>query len=296
MSGNSGIEISRIGPTKDRLGEGPLWDVMEQALYWVDSVGCRIHRYSPESGALRHWTVPGMIGSLALCARGGAILALESGFHRFDFTSGEAAPIIDPEADNPRTRFNDGKVDPQGRFVAGTMARQIRDEPLGALYRLNPDASLEVLERGVIVSNGPCFSPDGRTFYFADSPRRAIFAYDYDPAGGPLRNKRPLIDTAPLGTAPDGATVDAEGFIWTALVLTGRISRFAPDGRLDRVIEMPVSFPSSVMFGGAGLDVLFVTSISDSLNRRAPDEPEAGGLFAVHGLGVRGLAEPRFAG
>ncbi|HYM03607.1 MAG TPA: SMP-30/gluconolactonase/LRE family protein [Stellaceae bacterium] len=289
-----GVEIHRIGATKDRLGEGPLWDVGEQALYWVDSLGAVLHRHHPASGAYRAWQLPGAIGSLALRERGGAVLALETGLHFFDFDSGEATPIVDPEAGEPRTRFNDGKVDRQGRFLAGTMGREIRDQALGALYRLNPDLSLETLEREVIVSNGPCFSPDGKTFYFADSPRRAIFAFDYD--GGPLRNKHMLIDTAALKTAPDGATVDAEGFIWSALVLSGRIGRFAPDGRLDRVVELPVSFPTSVMFGGASLDIAFITSISGPLAGRTPPEPEAGGLFAIHGLGVRGLPEPRFRG
>ncbi|MGH7001968.1 MAG: SMP-30/gluconolactonase/LRE family protein, partial [Stellaceae bacterium] len=290
------VEIRRVGATKDRLGEGPLWDVTEQALYWVDSMDRIIHRYDPARGEFRDWTLPAEIGSMALREMGGAVLSLATGLHLFDFASGQATLVIDPESNEPRTRFNDGKVDRQGRFVAGTMAREIRDRPLGALYRLNPNLSLETMEREIIVSNGPGFSPDGKTLYFADSPLRAIFAFDYDPAGGPLRNKRKLIDTAPLDTAPDGATVDAEGFIWSALVLSGRIGRFAPDGRLDRIIDVPVSFPTSVMFGGPDLDILFVTSISEPLRGRTPSEPEAGGLLAIHGLGVRGLPEPRFRG
>ena len=289
------IEIRRVGTIKDRLGEGPLWDVDEQALYWVDTIRGIVHCYAPASGDMREWTVPGMIGSLALRAKGGAVLALEGGLHFFDFTADRATAIAGAEASDPRTRFNDGKVDRQGRFLAGTMAREMRD-PLGALYRLNPDLSVEVLEREVIVSNGPCFSPDGRTLYFADTRRRSIFAYDYDPAGGPLANKRVLVDTASYGTGPDGATVDAEGYLWSAQVLNGCLRRFAPDGKLDRTIELPVSYPSSVMFGGPGLDVLFVTSISEALNDRAPPEAQAGALLAIHGLGVKGLPEPRFAG
>ena len=290
------IEIRRVGETKDRLGEGPLWDPLEGVLYWVDSLGRVIHRYDPATGEVRHWGLPGEIGSLALRAAGGAVLALDSGFHTFDFATGAATPIADPERDQPLTRFNDGKVDRQGRFLAGTMGRQIRDRPLGSLYRLDTDLSVERLEGDVIVSNGPCFSPDGRTFYFADSPRRAISAYDYDPATGAIANKRTLIDTVPLDSAPDGATVDSEGYIWTALVGSGQIGRFAPDGRLDRLIEMPPTMPSSVMFGGAELDVLYVTSISDSGARKAENDPAAGGLFQIIGLGVKGLPEPRFAG
>jgi L-arabinonolactonase len=291
----NGVEIRRVGTIKDRLGEGPLWDVGEQALYWVDTMRGIVHRYAPDSGDMREWMVPGMIGSLALRAKGGAVVALESGLHFFDFAAERATAIAGGEAGDPRTRFNDGKVDRQGRFLAGTMAREMRD-PLGALYRLNADLSVEVLEREVILSNGPCFSPDGRTLYFADTRRRSIFAYDYDAAGGPLRKKRVLVDTTSYGTGPDGATVDAEGYLWSAQVLNGCLRRFAPDGRLDRTIELPVSYPSSVMFGGPALDVLFVTSISEALNGRAPQEADAGALLAIHGLGVKGLPEPRFAG
>ena len=291
----SEVEIRRVGTIKDRLGEGLLWDVGEQALYWVDTMRGIVHRYAPESGDMREWMMPGMIGSLALRAKGGAVVALENGLHFFNFAAERATAIAGGEASDPRTRFNDGKVDRQGRFLAGTMAREMRD-PLGALYRLNADLSVEVLEREVIIANGPCFSPDGRTLYFADTRRRSIFAYDYDPTGGPLRNKRVLVDTTSYGTGPDGATVDAEGYLWSAQVLNGCLRRFVPDGKLDRTIELPVSYPSSVMFGGPALDVLFVTSISEPLNGRVPPEAEAGALLAIHGLGVKGLPEPRFAG
>lgn len=289
------IEIRRVGTIKDRLGEGPLWDVEEQALYWVDIMRGLVHRYVPSSGDMREWTVPGMIGSLALRAQGGAVAALENGLHFFDFATERATPIAGAEIADSRIRFNDGKVDRQGRFLAGSMAREMRD-PLGALYRLDPDLTVELLERDVIIANGPCFSPDGRTLYFSDTRRRSIFAYDYDPAGGPLRNKRLLVDTASYGTGPDGATVDAEGYLWSAQVLNGCLRRFAPDGKLDRTVELPVSYPSSVMFGGPALDVLFVTSISEALNGRTPPEAEAGALLAIRGLNVKGLPEPRFAG
>ncbi len=290
------IRIERVGETRDQLGEGPLWDPVEQVLYWVDTMGRLIHRLDPASGARRDWPVPGEIGSLALRQRGGAVLALIDGFHFFDFETGQTMPIADPEPGNTETRFNDGKVDRQGRFLAGTMSRERRDKGLGSLYRLDPDLTVSKLEDDVIVSNGPCFSPDGRTFYFADSPRRQISAYDYDTATGAIANKRILVDTAPMETAPDGATVDAEGCIWTALVRSGQIGRFRPDGSLDRLIDMPTPHPSSVMFGGADLDQIYVTSISRSLTRDAENDPGAGGLYAVSGTGVTGLPEPRFAG
>jgi L-arabinonolactonase len=291
------IAVERVGETKDRLGEGPLWDVDEAALYWVDSLGKTIHRLDPATGGLTDWAVPGVIGSLALRVGGGAVIALESGLYTFDFTSGEARPLVDPEAAQPLTRFNDGKVDRQGRLIVGSMVRDRdkRDQALGALYRLDPDHALSVLDTGIMVSNGPCFSPDGATLYFSDSPRRKIFAYPYDTATGTVGERRTLVDTEPLDTAPDGGTVDSQGFVWSALVRSGQVGRFALDGTLDQIIEIPARHPSSVMFGGADLDTLYVTSISEPLSDDDPGA-QAGALFAVHGLGIKGLPEPRFAG
>lgn len=289
------MRIERVGDTIDMLGEGPLWDVAEQALYWVDSRGCTIHRLDWATGERQDWDVPAMIGSMALRESGGAILALQTGIHIFDFETGEAAPVADPEADDPSTRFNDGKTDRQGRFLTGTMATRIGEEARGSIYRLDTDLTLHRLKGGVIVANGPCFSPDGETFYFADTRRNAIFAYDYDTATGDIGPERVAVDTTPYDSGPDGGTVDSEGYLWTALVLAGRIARFAPDGSLDRLIDMPCTRPASVMFGGPDLDIVFVPSIRDSGNVRGDKEID-GALFAVHGLGVTGLPEPRFAG
>ena len=289
------MRIERVGDTIDMLGEGPLWDVAEQALYWVDSRGCMIHRLDWASGERRDWSVPSMIGSMALRESGGAVIALQTGVHTFDFETGEAALVADPEADDPSTRFNDGKVDRQGRFLTGTMATRIGEEARGSIYRLDTDLSLHRLKGGVIVANGPCFSPDGETFYFADTRRNAIFAYDYDTATGAIGPERVAVDTAPHDSGPDGGTVDSEGYLWSALVHAGQIARFAPDGSLDRLIDMPCTRPASVMFGGPDLDIVFVPSIRDSGNVRGDKEID-GALFAIHGLGIAGLPEPRFAG
>jgi L-arabinonolactonase len=196
--------------------------------------------------------------------------------------------------DHPNVRLNDGKVDPYGRFVAGTMhgGRAEGEPPLGGLYRLDSAGALGQLETNLAVTNGPCFSPDGRTFYLADSPQRVIWAYDYE-RDGPLRNKRVFVDTKALNSAPDGATVDAEGHLWSVMVRTGAIVRFAPDGTAVRTIQLPIRHPTSVTFGGPDLDILYVTSISRS-TRLADDHPDAGGLFAIEDLGVRGLPARRF--
>jgi sugar lactone lactonase YvrE len=291
------ISITRVGVTKDRLGEGPVWDIEGQFLYWIDSLAGVLHRLNTASGALQDFAVPAPIGSLALTTTGDAILALRDGFHRYNFTSGQARLLALSGVDHDDVRFNDGKVDRQGRFLAGTMHADVPagTEPLGGLYRLDADGTATLVVRDIMTANGPCFSPDGRTLYCADSSRQVIWAFDYDTQSGMPSGQRVFADLKAFETAPDGATVDAEGYLWSALVRTGQIGRFDPMGRLVRRIDMPVTRPTSLAFGGPGLDVLYVTSISASL-RYTAIEAEAGGLFAIEGLDVVGLPEPRFAG
>ncbi len=291
------ITIERVGTTKDMLGEGPVWDEREQALYWIDSIGRIVHRLDHRTGELRHWGVPDVIGSMALREQGGAVVALRTGFHLLDFERGRCEPLTDPEAGEPRTRFNDGKVDRQGRFVAGTMiTRPPREPAIAHLYRLNADHSVETLDSDIVLSNGPCFSPDGKTLYFSDSIGAVIYAYDYDTDGGQISERRVHIDVGrDHDGAGDGATVDSDGNLWVALVRNRQVGKFDPDGILMEAYSMPVALPSSVMFGGPDLSELYVTSISNSLNREA-DGPMDGALLKVTGLGVKGIAEPRFKG
>ena len=225
------MRIERVGETIDLLGEGPLWDVEEQALYWVDTRGCKIRRLDWATGERRDWEVPEMIGSMALRKGGGAVIALRTGVHTFDFETGVAALVSDPEAADPDTRFNDGKVDRQGRFLTGTMVTRISGEARGSIYRLDPDLSLHRLKGGVIVANGPCFSPDGGTFYFADTGRRAILAYDYDPATGAIGEERVAVDTSPYESGPDGVR-------WTARAASG-----APSCTSERSPASPPTGP-----------------------------------------------------
>ena len=286
--------ITRIGVTKDQLGESPVWDVRAQSLYWIDSMAGLIRKLNPATAAIEEFQVPPPFGSMVLRSDGGAVLALRHGFAHYDFTHRAltAGPSIG--LDHPMLRLNDGKADPYGRFIAGTMhgGRAADEPPLGGLYRLDAAGALELLETGLGVSNGPCFSPDGRTFYLADSAQRLMWAYDYE-RDGPLLNKRIFVDTDGLNSGLDGATVDSEGYVWSVLVRIGAIARFAPDGKIVRTIEMPVRHPTSVAFGRPDLDVLYVTSISRSTNL-SDDSPDAGGLFAIEGLGVKGLPADRF--
>jgi sugar lactone lactonase YvrE len=291
------MQIDVLADVKTTLGEGPLWDVQEQRLYWVDSFDGRVFRCTEDGREIRAWDVPQKIGSMCLRRGGGAVLSLQRGFHALDFQTGEVSLIHDPEPDLLQNRLNDGKVDRQGRFLAGSMDTK-EEGANAALYRLDPDLSVHKLQSGIICSNGPCWSPDGRTFYFADTWVGEIWAYDYAPATGTVSNRRTFasVDMSGGGAA-DGSTVDAEGYLWNVLVYDGRIVRYAPDGSVDRVIQMPVKKVTSVMFGGANLDVLYVTSMSKPPLPRFPgDGPLRGSLFAIRGLGIRGLPEMRFAG
>jgi sugar lactone lactonase YvrE len=291
------MRIEVLVDVKTTLGEGPLWDVEEQRLYFIDSFDGRVFRCTADGREIRAWDVPEKIGSICLRKKGGAIVSLANGFFALDFETGDCELIHDPEPDKPANRINDGKVDKQGRFLAGSMDTQ-ESGGNGALYRMDPDLSVHKLEDGIVVSNGPCWSPDGDTFYFSDTWSNLISAYDYDQATGAISNKRCFANFEPLGEGvPDGATVDAEGCVWSAAVYDGKLYRFTPDGALERQIDMPVKKVTSMMFGGPDLDVLYVTSMAKPPLPRFPgDSVQRGSLFAIHDLGIRGVPEPRFAG
>ena len=292
------MRIDILLDVKTTLGEGPLWDAEQQRLYWIDSFDGRVFRATADGRELRAWDVPQKIGSMALRKDGqGAVVSLQRGFHLLDFQTGDVDLIHDPEPDRPDNRLNDGKVDKRGRFVAGSMDT-MEQGPNGALYSLSTDFEVTRLDQGIICSNGPCWSPDGSTFYFNDTWSGEIWAYDYDLDTGGVSNRRCFakVDTAGGGAA-DGSTVDAEGCLWNALVYDGKLTRYRPDGTVDRVIDMPVKKVTSVMFGGPDLDVLYVTSMAKPPLPRFPsDGVMRGSLFAIHGLGIRGIVEPRFGG
>ena len=297
------MDIRTLVACENALGEGPVWDTIEQRLYWIDSLAAQIWSCTADGGDVRRWQLPAAIGSMALRAGGGAVVALETGLHLFDFATGALTLIAHPEEGRDGVRLNDGKVDSRGRFVVGSLDMErvfdppARDVGRGTLYRLDADLSLHCLETGLSVSNGPCWSIDQRTFYFTDSVDDTIYAYDWNEADGVPTNRRIFATTA-RNEIPDGGTVDAEGYVWTttngAFTGVGELRRFAPDGRLDRTIVMPVPKPTSLMFGGPDLDIIFVTTMK--MTTAIPDTPQDGHLLAVHGAGVRGVAERRFAG
>lgn len=288
------MEISRIDVPQCSIGEGPVWDVGQQALYWIDILGKTVFRQDYASGAVRQWNVPEIIGSMALRQDGeSALVALGSGVHSLDFATGQCTMLAtSPEIDE-HVQLADGKVDRRGRFIVGTSARNMTD-PIGKLYVLDPGASsLRAIDDDIVLGNGPCWSPDDTTLYHADSQRKLIYAYDYDIEAGTAANRREFASTADLGGIPDGATVDSEGHVWSAICEGQKLVRFRPDGSIERIVPFPQKLPASVMFGGPGLDRLFVPTLSPAFLGREAD-PLDGCTFVIDGLGITGIAEPRF--
>lgn len=266
-----------------RLGEGPVWDVRAQRLYWVDILGRSVHVHDPSGLADEVFDVGTHVGALAVREQGGLVLAVADGFLAFDFVlTSEITAVAHP---GPPARFNDGKCDPSGAFWAGTMPYD-QEPGAGIVYRLDPDHSVRPVLSGVTVSNGLDFTPDGRTLYYIDTPAGRIDAFDVD--SGVLAGRRTVVEVS--AGSPDGLTLDADGCLWVALWGGSAVHRYTPDGRLDRVVEFPVSRPTCPVFGGTDLGILYVTSASVGV-----DEPHAGALFALD-VGVKGLPANRFGG
>jgi sugar lactone lactonase YvrE len=276
------------------LGEGPLWDAGSGRLYWVDIKGRLIEWLEPASGRAGHWLLACRPSALALRSRGGLLVATDRGLAVFDVESGMLTPRLNPEPDKPHNRSNDGHADAQGRFWLGTMDDR-EQAATGALYRLDPDWTCTLAASGFGIPNGQVMSPDERTLYVAESKSGVIWAYRLDSGTGELGDRRVFADLGGDGS-PDGMAVDAEGFLWNAHWGAWRVVRYAPDGRLDRTVDMPVEQPSSCAFGGDDLATLYVTSAREGLSEEAlAKQPLAGSLFAFR-PGVRGLPTPAFAG
>jgi L-arabinonolactonase len=289
------VELIETIPVGNILGEGVLWNPDTQCLWWTDIQERRLfcRRWGEE-----RWTsfaLPERLGSFGFVAGSTRLIAaFETGVALYDPHDGALEWLSRPLGDGSGIRFNDGRVDRRGRFWTGTMAERDDREGQAELYCVDASGHIHVRESGITISNGICWSPDGARFYFSDSPKRAMYVYDCDAASGEISNRQTFART-PEGAFPDGANVDADGCIWSAQWGAGRVVRYKADGAVERVLEMPVSQPSCVAFGGPNLDLLFVTSARDGLNEQALLlQPRAGDIF-VYRVGIAGLAEKPFA-
>lgn len=279
---------------KAQLAEGPLWDVERRRLRWIDIAAGAISAFDPSTGINEAVSVGRTVGAIALREGGGLVVAAVGGFFGLADGSCELEPLVavpDSDSDGSR-RMNDGKVDPQGRLWAGSMADSAAPGA-GVLHRLDPDGTVQDMLAGLTIPNGLDWSVDNRTMYYIDSPTRRIDAFDFEPETGALANRRPLV-TIDGAVLPDGMTVDADGFLWVALWDGWAVHRYAPDGRLDAVVRLPVAQVTSCTFGGADLTELFITTASDGLTEEdRSQQPLAGGLFVCQ-PGVRGRASTPF--
>jgi sugar lactone lactonase YvrE len=291
-------DIQVLCDVRNRVGESPLWSVSEQALYWVDIDGRRLHRFDWATRREEGWSVPERIACIVLHAAGGLLAAMETGlFHLRPQPGSEAIGIEKVQAASfprPDMRFNDGRCDREGRLWVSSMVLDMSLAcPAGALFRYDGRELVPVLD-GLITGNGLGFSPDGRTMYLSDSHPsvQRIWAFDLDEHGTPT-NRREFIDMNAYPGRPDGAAVDTEGGYWICGNDAGCIHRFTPEGKLDHSIALPLSKPSMCAFGGPGLEHLFVTSIR-------PAQPVAGFDASLDGAvlqttpGGRGIAETPF--
>lgn len=287
------VEIGFLAHHRCRLGESPLWDAVGERLWWVDSAGQSIHAAGADGEPLVSWHYDSMVGSIGL-ADGGLIAGFADHFALVDGADGRAVPLADVPGHDGTMRLNDGKVDRAGtHYICGQT--RMADDATGQMFQLfASDARLQSLASGMRISNAICFSPKGTTLYFADSLDGVIRCHAYDPETGAVGARTGTISLAGIGQAPDGATVDAEGNLWIALVLDQAIACVSPSGELLRRIAMPMPYPSCPAFGGAGMATLFVTSIANSGHMLVTDHPDGGRIAAVTGLGVHGIAESRF--
>jgi D-xylonolactonase len=291
MNADSGLRC--IADVHAMLGEGPVWIARERALYWLDIKGLKIFRIN-EQEQLAEWPTPIRVGSIAPRKQGGFIGGTEGGIAEVDPGAKRFKIFADPEADKPGNRFNDGKLDRQGRFWAGTMDDNERADS-GTLYRVDSNRKVTAIDGQYRVTNGPAFSPDGQIMYHNDSARQVTYRFELD-ASGMAVGRTVFLQFGKGEGFPDGMTVDSEGCLWIAFWDGWCVRRYSPSGEWLETIRMPVQRPTSCTFGGRDLDRLYITSASIGLDEEAIEmQPNAGGLFMVT-PGVQGIEEVPFAG
>lgn len=287
--------VECIWPAETILGEAPSWCPVEKVIYWVDIDGKTILRIDPQSGDRQIFPQTYEFGCIVKRSDGGFIAGTNAGLVFIGATLEEPEIFATPEIHFAKNRFNDGKCDSRGRFWVGSTDMD-ETEPNGSLYRVTGAGDVDRILPGVIVSNGLGWSPDDKTMYFTDSGHGLIYAFDYDADTGTIDNKRMFARVDPSDGMPDGLTVDADGFVWGAHWDGWRVTRYDPDGRIDRIIAMPVPNVTSLTFGGDSLDQMFITTARLGMSDdQLKESPLSGGLFTID-AGVTGLPETPFMG
>lgn len=296
------MEARLLFDARATLGEGPLWSARDGLLYFVDIKAPALYALDIDSGTgdsqrYRRWDMPALIGWVIERAEGGFVAGLQDGFALLELQPElKLTRLANPHPHEPDLRLNDAKATANGQIFAGSMHNLDPSQPLGRLYRLDPDHSWHVVDSDYQICNGPCISPDGCTLYHTDTFKRTIYAYDLA-SGGTLSNRRIWKQFNDEEGFPDGMTVDSAGAIWVAHWGAGCVSRFGADGTLLRRIKLPVSQVTSVTFAGAKLDRLIATSARDGLSQEQLEhEPLAGGVFELDADGVNGLPAQVFHG
>ena len=283
---------------KDRatIAETPLWSEKENALYWVDIRAPAIKRYNPRTKEFKKWTAPGDIGAINWAKGGRLICAVRQGWFLFDPKTGQFDLVANPEPGKPHLRMNDSKVDRAGRLWSGSM-KDPDFAPQGSLFRLDPDRSFKCfIQGGITIPNALCFSPDDKTMYFADSPTRRIMAYEFDKARGEIANPRLFAELPPNQGVPDGATVDSEGFVWSAHMMGGRLTRYDPTGKIERVVQCPTARIASCALGGPGWKTLYIATGTNNMTaEQLASDPLAGSILAMEAPAA-GIPEPEYGG
>lgn len=287
-----------VAPTGDVCGEGAVWHAAHRAVYWNDINRFLIHRFAPADRAVRSWLFDEPVTALALSNRPDTlVVVLGSGVILWEPATDRRSDFIFRLTAWPEVRLNDARVDPRGALWMGSMRNNVNADGSsretggqdGKLFCLHHDGKTEVFREEIGIANTVAWSPDRKSFYFGDSLANTIWSYDYDIATGAINNERPFLHGFARGL-PDGSTVDSEGYLWNCRFFGGCIVRVAPDGTIDRIVEMPVKNVTTCTFGGEGLKTLFVTT---ALAEAPLGDRLAGSLFAIE-TSVAGQAENQF--
>jgi L-arabinonolactonase len=285
------MNIQQIKGISTALGEGPYWDPVAQVLYLIDIREQLLLCYDPATGSVDTWATPSAPAAVSRTENDLLVVALADGFYHFDPDRGTFTLLARIEFGSDEEKLNDAKVDRQGRFVAGATNSQ-SGRPVAGIYSFDGRKVTRIVDSGFEVCNGPCWSPDGRTFYIADTGPNVIYAYDYDISTGTASRKRVFADVSAFDGLPDGGTVDSEGRVWYTFVMGGDLVAFNPDGSVHVRLPTGIRWMSSVQFGGPDYTTIFLTSMDPARVGMGETDPRRGALISIEGAGAVGLAEP----